>query len=112
MSKNITLNKEFTKRKIYTSNFLKREVHNSFLKDSKLSLAERQIIYNKVTKVRFSSSLVRLKNYCMLTAHSRSIYRDVKLSRHQFNKMVLNGQIPGCTQVLGKNLGASRYLVI
>lgn len=101
MAKHIILSKEFNKRNIYISHFLNRQVHNSFLKDSKLSLAERQVIYQKVTKVRYSSSVVRLKNYCMLTAHSRSIYRDVKLSRHKFSQMVLNGYLPGCILVLG-----------
>lgn len=96
MAKHIILSKEFSKRRIYISHFLNRQVHNSFLKDSRISLAERQVIYQKITKVRSSASIVRLKNYCMLTAHSRSIYRDVKLSRHQFNTMVLNGQLPGC----------------
>lgn len=95
MAKQLVLNKQFAKRKNYTNNFLNRQVHNAFLKDSRLSLAERQIIYQKITKVSYSSSIVRLKNYCMLTAHSRSIYRSVRLSRHKFNIMVLNGNIPG-----------------
>lgn len=112
MAKNLVLNKEFNKRRIYTSHFLNRQVHNSFLKDSRLSLAERQLIYQKVTKVRYSSSLVRLKNYCMLTAHSRSIYRDVKLSRHKFNTMVLNGLIPGCLFLHGNlNLNSVSHFI-
>ena len=96
MAKSIVLNKEFNKRKIFTQNFLNRKVYHSFLKDSKLSLSERQFIYQKLTNIRYSSSIVRLKNYCILTGHSRSVYRDVKLTRHKFNTMVLNGDIPGC----------------
>jgi small subunit ribosomal protein S14 len=101
MAKSIILNKEFNKRKIFTKNFINRQVYHSFLKDSRLSLQERQHIYQKLTKIRYSSSVVRLKNYCMLTGHSRAVYRDVKLSRHKFNTMVLNGNIPGCILVHG-----------
>lgn len=97
MAKHIILSKEFNKRKIYLSHFINQQVYKSFVKDSQLSLAERQVIYQKITKVRYSSSISRLKNYCMLTAHSRSIYRDVKLSRHKFSEQVLNGQLPGCS---------------
>ena len=96
MAKNIILNKEYNKRKIYVNNFLNRQVYHSFLKDSTLTLSERQYIYQKFTKLKYSSSIVRLKNFCILTGHSRSVYRDVKLSRHKFNTMVLNGNLPGC----------------
>lgn len=95
MSKSIRLTKEYNRRTRNVSQFLEKQVHSSFLRDSSLSLAERQIIYQKLDKFSYSSSVVRLKNYCMLTGHSRAIYKDVKLSRHQFNQMVLNGQIPG-----------------
>jgi len=95
MAKSLVLNKEYRRRQAYTKNFLNRQVHNSFSKDLNLSLGERQFIQNKIQRVRYSISIVRLKNYCMLTGHSRSIYRDVKLSRHKFNQMVLNGEIPG-----------------
>jgi len=95
MSKSVILSKEYNRRKFNVKHFLDKRVHSSFLKDLRLSLLERQVIYQKFTKFSYKSSVVRLKNYCMLTGHSRSIYRDVNLSRHQFNQMVLNGQIPG-----------------
>jgi len=101
MAKSIVLNKEFSRRRRFLNNFLNRQVHNSFLKDTRLSLLERQVIYQKITKVRYSASIVRLKNYCLVTGHSRSVYRDVKLTRAKFNELVLNGQIPGCTLVRG-----------
>jgi len=95
MAKSVVLDKEYSRRQRYTRSFLNRQVHNSFLKDLTLSVGERQFIYQKIVKVRYSASLARLKNYCVLTGHSRSVYRDVKLSRHKFNQMVLSGDIPG-----------------
>lgn len=95
MSKSVILSKEYNRRLINAKHFLDKQVHFSFLKDSRLSLPERQVIYQKLNKFSYNYSIVRLKNYCMLTGHSRSIYRDVKLSRHQFNQMVLNGKVPG-----------------
>lgn len=38
----------------------------------------------------------------MLTGRSRSVYSDVRLSRHKLNEMVLNGLIPGFIKVHGK----------
>lgn len=66
MAKSIVLNKEYNKRKIYISNFINRQVYHSFLKDTRLSLSERQRIYQKFSKIRYSSSIVRLKNFCFL----------------------------------------------
>jgi|ERR1712193_129872 len=88
--------KDYNKRLYFINKvYLNRQVHNSFLKDYNLSIAERQIIFLKKMRVRYNSSIVRFKNYCMLTGHSRSVYRDVKLCRHKFNQMALNGQLPG-----------------
>ena len=101
MAKHIVLGREFEKRQMYIKKFLMRRVYFSFLKDSRLSVNERQCIYQKLTKIGYSYSIVRLKNYCILTGHSRSVYRDVKLTRHKFNTMVLNGNIPGCILVHG-----------
>lgn len=95
MSKSVILSKEYNRRNLNAKYFLAKQVHFSFLKDTRLSLSERQVIYQKLSKFSASYSIARLKNYCMLTGHSRSVYRDVKLSRHQFNQMVLNGKIPG-----------------
>ena len=94
MAKSIILNKEYNRRQRFVGIFLNREVHKSFLKDYNLSSSERQLIYNKLAKYRYSSSIVRLQTLCMLTGHSRSVYRDVGISRYKFNQMVLNGDIP------------------
>lgn len=96
MSKFVILSKEFDKRQRYVKKYIDQKVYHSFVKDSRLSLVERQCNYLKNNKLSYNSSIVRLKNYCMATSHSRSIYRNVKLSRHKFNTMVLNGSIPGC----------------
>ena len=102
MSKFIILSKEFEKRQTYVRRYINQQVYHSFIKDSRLTLVERQINYLKKNSFSYSSSIVRLKNYCTLTGHSRSIYRNVKLSRHKFNTMVLNGLIPGCIWDLGR----------
>lgn len=55
------------KTQIFVKKFLNRQVYNSFLKDTKLTLPERQNIYQKMYKIKYSSSIVRLKNFCILT---------------------------------------------
>ena len=102
MAKSIILGKEFNKRKQYVKHFLNRQVHKSFLKNTKLSISERQVVYNKFNKFSYKYSIVRLKNRCILTGHPRATYREVSVSRYKFNTMVLNGEIPGCLLVHGK----------
>lgn len=103
MAKAKRLNKEFYKRRLYAKKFLNCQVHKSFLKDIHISILERQVIYQKISKYSINSSLSRFNNICMLTGRSRSVYRDVLLSRHKLNEMVLSGLIQGCINLHGKN---------
>ena len=89
------------KRKLYIKNFLKKELNKSFFKNPACSIEERQFIKLKNLK-KFKFSICRIKNHCILTQNTKSIYKNVKLSRHIFKNMVLNGQLPGCILVHGK----------
>ena len=90
------INKDFKNRKKYTNVFLKKNIYLSFLRDSSLSLEERQYLYFKLNKVKNNNiSQTQFKNYCLLTKNSRSTFKILKMSRHQFKNMTLNGLIPG-----------------
>lgn len=104
MAKAKKINKEFYKRRLYAKKFLNCQVHKSFLKDIRISVFERQVIYQKFTKFSLNSSISRFNNICMLTGRSRSVYSDVLLSRHKLNEMVLSGLIQGCIKDHGKFL--------
>lgn len=90
------IKKDLIKRKHFIKNFYKKELLKSFYKNPKLSIEERQIIkLNSLKRIKFNYSIVKLNNHCILTQGTKSIYKSVKLSRHSFKNMVLNGQLPG-----------------
>ena len=45
-----------------------------------------------------NSSITRLKNICILTGRSRSIYRLFKISRIQLRKLASEGFLPGVSK--------------
>lgn len=88
---------DLTIRKNLIKVFFNKQLLKSFIKNPKISLEERQYLkykFNLKYKSRYSISKVR--NHCLLTQNTHSVYKCVKLSRHMFKRMVLNGQIPGC----------------
>jgi small subunit ribosomal protein S14 len=49
-------------------------------------------------KFNRNSSLTRIKNICILTGRSKSIYRFFKISRIQLRKLASNGFLPGLSK--------------
>lgn len=45
-----------------------------------------------------NSSITRIKNLCVLTGRSKSIYRLFKISRIQLRKLASNGFLPGVSK--------------
>lgn len=70
-----------------------KQLLRSYIKNPKLSLEERQYLKYKFSKYKISNS--QLRNHCLITQNTHSVYKYVKLSRHLFKKMVLNGNLPG-----------------
>lgn len=95
MSKLNNQYKDYKRRQYFCKFFLKRQVCKSLLRDPRISIEERQIIYYKRNRFNPNYSITKIKNFCYITGHSRAVYRYVKLSRHHFKNMVLNGDIPG-----------------
>ena len=55
-------------------------------------LQQKWFFFNKNT------SLTRIKNLCMLTGRSKSIYRLFKISRIQLRKLASEGSLPGVSK--------------
>lgn len=91
------IKKDFLLRINFYKKYFKKQLLKSFIKNPKISIEERQFL-----KIKFNSnykkiySISRIKNHCLLTQNTHSIYKSVKLSRHSFKNMVLNGNLPGC----------------
>lgn len=91
------IKKDLNKRHLYLKTFYYRNIFKSFYKNPKLSIEERHLLKLISLKINnHTNSITKLKNHCILTQNSKSIYKCVKLSRHTFKNMVLNGQLPGC----------------
>jgi len=75
--------------------FLKTEIFSlSFfaLKQSKFSdNLSNLFFYNKL----YYKSIVTIKNRCLLTGNSRSVFSKFKLSRNSFRRKALFGFLPG-----------------
>lgn len=91
------IKKDLHKRHLYIKFFYNKKVFQTFYKNPKLSIEERQLLKLNNLKINnHKNSITKLKNHCILTQNTKSIYKCVKLSRHTFKNMVLNGQLPGC----------------
>lgn len=91
------IKKDLKKRQLYIKFFYLKKIYQTFYKNPKLSIEERQLL--KLKNLKFNNcknSITKIKNHCILTQNTKSIYKCVKLSRHSFKNMVLNGQLPGC----------------
>ena len=68
---------------------------------SKNTFLEKKIRLNAQQKWFFfnqNSSLTRIKNICVLTGRTRSIYRLFKISRVQLRKLASEGALPGISK--------------
>lgn len=92
--KKIKLLKDFKLRKNFIKIIMFKQLFCSFFKNVKLSVQERQKIKMKYLKLKVSKS--QLRNYCLFSGHSHSVYKQLKLSRNIINKMVVSGHVTGC----------------
>lgn len=91
------IKKDLKLRKLYIKNYIFKQILKSFIKNPLLSLEERQFLKLKyLSNYKYNYSIARLRNHCILTQNTHSIYKSTKLSRHIFKNMVLNGNLPGC----------------
>lgn len=60
-----------------------------------LSLSYKRSFETKLNALGGNASKTRVKNYCMLTARSKGVYRDFHLSRMMFRELALTGRLPG-----------------
>ena len=80
-------------------NFLKQEFNwlilKSFLRENKLSKSFRFKVNSFLGRFPKQSSYIQIKNRCTLTARSRAVYRDFRMSRLMFRKYASLGQLCG-----------------
>lgn len=88
------IKRDFKLRKKFIKAIFYKQILKSFIKNPKISLEERQYLKYKFSfKYKISNS--KLRNHCIISQNTHSVYKYVKLSRHLFKAMVLNGNLPG-----------------
>ena len=76
----------------------KRAELKSIIVNPNTKIEDRDIAVSELDRLPKSSSPIRLRNRCFVTARPRGIIRRFKLSRLSFREMALNGEIPGVTK--------------
>lgn len=99
-----TLLKNLMKNKIQIDKkrrflFLHNEINNNILKtlayNTKIPLIKRWKFIIYLSKLNKNSSITRIHNFCMITGRSRSVYKNLKLSRLIFRKKASFNQLVG-----------------
>lgn len=92
------IKKNINQRKFFKTNEKKRLILKSIINNLNFEKKIRWKIQKKLIKFSNNSSLTRIKNRCILTGRSRSVYRLFKLSRIQLRKLASNGSLPGVSK--------------
>ncbi len=98
MAKKSKVVRELHLRKMVEKYSTKRKELKAIIKDSKLSLEEKQKAMYELHKLPKRSNPNRIKNRCFLTGRPKGYLRKFGLSRIVFREMALKGEIPGVTK--------------
>src|SRR5690348_3676176 len=86
------------KRKLHSKHELKRLNYKSLFHDLNLEKEDRYNNMLALNKVVRNSSRVRIKNRCILTGRTHSVYKLFKISRIKFRDLASQGLLMGITK--------------
>ncbi len=89
------LEKDKKRRRIFANKEVQRLILLFLIRNTKLSAAQRLLLTQRLQVISRDSSIVRLKNRCVLTNRSKGVYRQFRMSRVRLREMLANGLIPG-----------------
>jgi len=95
MAKLSSINKNNRRIKLSNKYYKKRILLKKIIMDKKLSLKERFIAQQKLSKLPRNSAKNRVRNRCQITGRPHAVYRKLKISRIALRKLGLEGKIPG-----------------
>ena len=95
MAKLSSINKNNKRIKLSKKFDNKRKKLKKILMNKKLSLEERFVAQQKLSKLPRNSSKTRVRNRCQITGRPHGVYRKLKISRIALRKLGLEGKIPG-----------------
>ena len=80
------------KNRIYFSDTEIFDVSYLIMKQTKFS---NKLLYFSFKRSQHSSHFTSLKNYCLLSGYSRSVFSRAKFSRIALSRRILEGSMPG-----------------
>ena len=95
MAKLSSINKNNRRIKLSDKFYKKRNELKKIIMNKKLSLDERFVAQQKLSKLPRNSAKTRVRNRCQITGRPHAVYRKLKISRIALRKLGLEGKIPG-----------------
>ena len=95
MAKLSSINKNNRRIKLSDKFYKKRSELKKIIMNKKLSLDERFVAQQKLSKLPRNSAKTRVMNRCQITGRPHAVYRKLKISRIALRKLGLEGKIPG-----------------
>jgi len=95
MAKLSSINKNNRRIKLSDKFYKKRSELKKIIMNKKLSLDERFVAQQKLSKLPRNSAKNRVRNRCQITGRPHAVYRKLKISRIALRKLGLEGKIPG-----------------
>ena len=95
MAKLSAINKNNKRIKLSNKFYLKRKKLKEIIMNKKLSLNERFVAQQKLSKLPRNSAKNRIMNRCQITGRPHGVYRKLKISRIALRQLGLEGKIPG-----------------
>ena len=90
--------KNINQRYSFKDNEKKRLILKAITQNLNIEKNIRWKIQRNFINIPNVSSLTRIKNRCILTGRSKSVYRFFKLSRIQLRKLASEGFLPGVSK--------------
>ena len=93
------LQKDKKKRRLFQKVEKDQRVWKAILFDENQSEEKRHLAHKKLNELGRIGSKTKIKNRCLLSGRSKSVYRKFKISRIELRELALKGGIPGWTKV-------------
>ena len=95
MAKMSSINKNNKRLKLSNKFYKKRKDLKKIIMNKNLTLKERFIAQQKLSKLPRNSAKIRVRNRCQITGRPHGVYRKLKISRIALRQLGLQGKIPG-----------------
>lgn len=95
MKRKNSIKRDLNRRQLFQKFELKRIIYKSLIHDFKISEKDRYLYTQKLNQLPRNSSLVRIKNRCIITGRGHGILNFCGLSRIKFRDLAQQGLIMG-----------------